>query len=201
MSTHEGLLLPSGEEEVVAGPTVAVGYLHPGQVEGAFHTSLVHLFMADAYGPRLIQRHYPSHSGANIVSGRNKMVREFLEQGDEDWLWILDSDMAFEADTLYAAYLVSDKMPDDPEYPFGAYALMFTIFRGELDIESVVVRVDDEGYIVRLDFLGGMPLDFYFQQKAADLMDPPPETIMFSSEAAEIFVYPPEMQPEAGGDG
>ena len=104
----------------------------------------------------------------------------------------VDRFLRFEADTLYAAYLVSDDMPDNPEYPFGTYALMFTIFRSESGIESVVVRVDDEGYIVRLDFLGGIPLDFYFQQMAADLMERPPEMIMFSSEAAEILVYPPE---------
>ena len=63
---------------------------------------------------------------------------------------------------------------------------------GELNNLSVILRVDDAGHIVRLDSLVGMPLDFYFQQKAADLIDPPPQTVMFASEAAEILVYPPE---------
>ena len=57
---------------------------------------------------------------------------------------------------------------------------------------SVILRVDDEGYIVRLDGLGGIPLDFYFEQKVADLLETPPQDVIFGSEAAEILVYPPE---------
>jgi len=99
----------------------------------------------------------------------------------------------FEAESLYAAYVVSEDLPDRAEFPHGTYALFFTtVSSGESDNVSVILRVDDEGYIVRLDGLAGMPLDFYFQQKAADLIDPPPQTVIFDSEAAEILVYPPE---------
>ena len=101
--------------------------------------------------------------------------------------------MDFEAESLYAAYVVSEDLPDRAEFPHGKYALFFTtVSSGESNNVSVILRVDDEGYIVRLDGLVGMPLDFYFQQKAADLLDPPPQTVMFASEAAEILVYPPE---------
>jgi hypothetical protein len=99
----------------------------------------------------------------------------------------------FEAESLYAAYVVSEDLPDHVDFPRGTYALFFiTVSSGESNKESVILRVDDEGHIVRLDGLVGMPLDFYFQQKAADLIDPPPQTLMFASEAAEILVYPPE---------
>jgi len=99
----------------------------------------------------------------------------------------------FEAESLYAAYAISEDAPDHADFPRGAYSLFFTtVPAGEPNQGSVILRVDDEGYIVRLDSLGGMPLDFYFEQMAADLIDPPPQMEMFSSEAAEILVYPPE---------
>jgi hypothetical protein len=101
--------------------------------------------------------------------------------------------LEFEAESLYAVYVVSEALPYRAEFPHGTYALFFTtVSSGESNKVSVILRVDDEGYIVRLDGLAGMPLDFYFQQKAADLIDPPPQTVIFASEAAEILVYPPE---------
>jgi hypothetical protein len=110
---------------------------------------------------------------------------------------VLTSEVAsvleFEAESLYAAYIVSEALPDRVEFPHGTYALFFTtVSSGESNKASVILYVDDEGHIVRLDGLAGMPLDFYFQQKAADLIDPPPQTVIFDSEAAEILVYPPE---------
>jgi hypothetical protein len=100
----------------------------------------------------------------------------------------------FEAEALYGAYAVANDLPDEPEYPRGAYTLFFTTSGGA---ETVILRLDNEGHIVRLDNLGGFPRDTYFQQKAADLMDTPPQNQMFGPEASEILVYPPGMQPAA----
>lgn len=102
----------------------------------------------------------------------------------------------FEAEDLYAVYVISEELTGDPDYPFGTYALFFATTVGE----SVVLRVDKEGYIVRLDNLGGFPLDSYFQQKAAGLINPPPDSVIFGPEAAEILVYPPGMTPSDSGD-
>ncbi len=102
--------------------------------------------------------------------------------------------LEFEAESLFGAYVVSEELPDFADYPHGTFALFFTIVPSEGSYnDSVILRIDDEGYIVRVDFLGGMPLDFYFEQKVADLLETPPQTVMFGSEAAEILVYPPEM--------
>ncbi len=100
----------------------------------------------------------------------------------------------FEAESLYAVYVVSEELPDFLEFPHGTYALFFTLLpSGESYNDFVILRVDDEGYIVRLDRLGGMTLDFYFEQKVADLLETPPQSVMFASEAADILVYPPEI--------
>jgi hypothetical protein len=101
--------------------------------------------------------------------------------------------LEFEAESLYAAYVVSEALPGRAEFPHGTYALFFTtVSSGESYNDSAILRVDDEGYIVRLDRLGGIPLDFYFEQKVADLLETPPQDVIFGSEAAEILVYPPE---------
>ncbi|UCG22592.1 MAG: hypothetical protein JSW55_10430 [Chloroflexota bacterium] len=98
----------------------------------------------------------------------------------------------FEAESLYAAYVVSEELPDFVDFPHGTYVLFFTtVSSGESYDVTMILRVDDEGYIVRLDGLAGFPLDWYFQQKVADLLDPPPPEEIFGSEAAEILVYPP----------
>jgi hypothetical protein len=102
--------------------------------------------------------------------------------------------LEFEAESLFAAYVVSEELPDFVDYPHGTFTLLFTIMPSEDSYnDSVILRVDDEGYIVRLDFLGGMPLEFYFEQKVADLLETPPQDVIFGSEAAEILVHPPEM--------
>jgi len=99
----------------------------------------------------------------------------------------------FEAKSLYAAYVVSEDLPDRVEFPRGTYSLFFsTAASGESNDTAVILRVDNDGYIVRLDSLVGIPLDFYFQQMAADLVATPPEIEMFATEAVEILVYPPE---------
>jgi hypothetical protein len=102
--------------------------------------------------------------------------------------------LEFEAESLFAAYVVSEELPDFVDYPHGTFTLLFTIMPSEDSYnDSVILRVDDEGYIVRLDFLDGMPLEFYFEQKVADLLETPPQDVIFGSEAAEILVHPPEM--------
>ena len=107
----------------------------------------------------------------------------------------IGSVLEFEAESLYAAYIISENLPDRPEFPRGTYALFITtVPSGESNNISVILRVNDEGYIVRLDRLVGIPLDFYFQQMAADLLGPPPQGVIFGPEMSEILVYPPEFE-------
>lgn len=101
--------------------------------------------------------------------------------------------LAFEVESLYAVYRIADDLPNEPEYPRGTYVLFFRTAGGDTGSETRIVRVDDTGAIVRLDSIGMMPVDLFFQQMVADLLDSPPESSMFSSEAAEILLYPPEM--------
>lgn len=81
---------------------VVVAYCHPGHVTAHFHESLLNLIVADAAGPRRIVDgggRLGYQSSANISDARNEAVRTFLT-GDADWLFIIDTDMVFDPDTL-----------------------------------------------------------------------------------------------------
>lgn len=82
---------------------VTLGYLHPEEVATSFHDSLLNLVMLDAanHGRILRGGYIPiSCSAGGIVEGRNKLAEGFLSRDAGDWLFILDTDMAFSPDTL-----------------------------------------------------------------------------------------------------
>lgn len=101
------------------GGDVAVGFLHPSDaISPAFARSLADLRELDSDGAldvegnrvggnRRLGYQLPIESGANIVTARNVMVREFLKT-DAQWLWIVDSDMEFHAATLEMLLLSAD---------------------------------------------------------------------------------------------
>jgi GT2 family glycosyltransferase len=80
---------------------VVIAYLHPSDSVGArFHKSLLDLLVRDAYAStHAVLGTIDMSSGANITTARNTVVRDFLLT-DAAWLWIVDADMAYPADTL-----------------------------------------------------------------------------------------------------
>lgn len=81
--------------------TVAIGWLHPGQVSGYFCESLVATLLWDVsqeqlgVRPRRIRNLYQEWSSANVSEPRNRIVTKFLERDDAEWLLFIDSDMAW----------------------------------------------------------------------------------------------------------
>lgn len=80
-----------------SGDRVAVSWLHPAEtITPHFVASLDRVRrtshrVVDAGG---------LPAGANITSARNRQVQWFLDETRAEWLWIVDSDMAFDGDTL-----------------------------------------------------------------------------------------------------
>lgn len=198
-----------GQSSIQAEPTP----VPPTQIPGAAKTSIsqidsvINAILSNDLDERLALVRFAS-AGCTTADGLGSTPRceegqaegtpvEFLPLGGPgEGSSVLAASAAgvleFEAEALYAAYIVAEGLPDDPSYPHGTYALIFSTSGTESDSESIVLRVDDEGYIVRLDHLGLFPVDSWLRQKTADLIDPPPPIGMFSSEAAEILVYPPD---------
>ena len=82
---------------------VTVGYLHPGRYAACFAESLFDMFLHDITGPgRMLHAHgkMAKECAANgIVSGRNELARLTIA-GEAEWLFMVDSDMGFAADTV-----------------------------------------------------------------------------------------------------
>jgi Glycosyl transferase family 2 len=82
---------------------VVLAYLHPGLVRGEFMESVVDLLIYDTAMHRRIVNgggRLATQAGANLAGPRNGLVEKFLEYGQADWLWMVDSDMTFGPDTL-----------------------------------------------------------------------------------------------------
>lgn len=82
---------------------VVIAYCHPGLVHGAFMESVVDLLIYDmALNRRIVNGggRLGLQAGANLSGPRNGLVKQFLAYGQADWLWMIDSDMTFAADTL-----------------------------------------------------------------------------------------------------
>jgi GT2 family glycosyltransferase len=77
-------------------PDAVIGYLHPGSVRAEFCASLLGVCME---GRTRIRTVIALESGPNLSTGRNLMVRDFLEDGLAPWLLMCDTDMWFGADT------------------------------------------------------------------------------------------------------
>ena len=73
-----------------------------GDVDIRFHRCAVDFLVHDANTTGRVVRggaHFMLQT-TNIAAGRNGVVRQFLELPGVDWLWFVDTDQTFEADTL-----------------------------------------------------------------------------------------------------
>ena len=71
---------------------------------------------------------------------------------------------------LYAAFRRNEDLYADPFYPPGSYGLIFEAGRGE-SVPCFVVRLDEDGRIVRLDYLMFSALDL-IEQEATEVLVP-----------------------------
>src|ERR1700753_435618 len=83
--------------------SVALAYLHPGMV--------AHSFMASVIQTRTLHPSvpiWPVRSGPLMIpESRNHLVDQLLHS-EIDWLWFVDSDVGFAADTLQRLLRVAD---------------------------------------------------------------------------------------------
>lgn len=74
-----------------------IGYIHPGVVRAEFMRSMLNLLVAD---PARIEAVISFQSGPLIANARNDVVSMFLGERKSPWLWMVDTDMVFNPDTL-----------------------------------------------------------------------------------------------------
>jgi hypothetical protein len=114
---------------------VVVAYLHGSEVAARFSRSLIDLMIWDGkHDGHIVNRggKLDETSGGNIIAPRNKVVREFLAIEDlpgvsaPQWLWLIDADMEFPADTLDRLLAVAD-----PETAPIVGGLCFALVKGD----------------------------------------------------------------------
>lgn len=80
--------------------SVVVGFLDAGQWSACFGLSYRDLCLFDALGPQHVVRPGGKElrgvvGTMGVASGRNKIVRDFLDATDGEWLFMVDTDMGF----------------------------------------------------------------------------------------------------------
>jgi len=118
---------------------VAIGWLDGGQVEGEFALHLVALILHDRRSESRIGDVFRV-AGCYIDSGRCSIVRDFLD-GSDEWLFLLDSDMLFDADSLDRLLASADPI----ERPVVA-GLYFSGGRMGGPLLPLVYRLGDDGH-------------------------------------------------------
>jgi hypothetical protein len=98
---------PAGDLDPPAEPdradAVAAAFVHSDQVAYSWYHSMTQLLGWDmAHQGRVLAGGYIGvRAGTGgLVEARNKVVGEFLADGRADWLWWVDTDMGFPADTI-----------------------------------------------------------------------------------------------------
>ncbi len=87
----------------------------------------------------------------------------------------LQSVLDFEVEALYAVYRRAEEARVDPAFPSGEYGLIFSMDRDKEFEEKLLVHVDQEGQIVRLDFMI-WPLSQLPEREVGEWIVPPAAT-------------------------
>lgn len=96
---ENGLRVIEGTSKAPHGD-VLMGYLCANEVTNSFHRSFVDLVGYDLSNGRRLAEWAAVRSGAmQLPESRNKLAQQALDNGAE-WLFMVDSDMGFERDTL-----------------------------------------------------------------------------------------------------
>jgi hypothetical protein len=74
-----------------------LGYIHPDHVRSEFMRSVLNLIVEHH---SIVEGTISLHSGPLLSSARNDIVGMFLNDYKAPWLWMVDTDMVFAADTL-----------------------------------------------------------------------------------------------------
>lgn len=90
---------------------MTVAYAHPHEVAYSWHRSMVEMVGWDiAHHGRVVRGGYIAiKCGTDgLVEARNQAVRDFLKENQAEWLFWVDTDMAFTPDTIDSLLAVAD---------------------------------------------------------------------------------------------
>lgn len=138
---------------------VCLGWVHAGTVRAEFADSVLNLILSC---PR-VGRYETFNAGPHLAIARNAVCDQFLGKGGEPWLWMIDTDLAFEPALLEALLAAAD--PGERPVMSGLYwtttgggfpltPLIYDRHRGQVP-EFVPCRDWPPGAVIRVDGCGG----------------------------------------------
>lgn len=75
---------------------VCLGWIHGGTIRAEFCESVLNLVGST----ELVGRYATFTAGPHVADARNAVCGQFLDDGDEPWLWMIDTDICFEPGIL-----------------------------------------------------------------------------------------------------
>lgn len=85
---------------------VCIGWVDGGMLHAEFVDSILNL---TATGTRILSgNRVRVASGCNISKARNELVRAYLDNTNDEWLWMLDTDLVFQSAALQQLLAVAD---------------------------------------------------------------------------------------------
>lgn len=92
--------------------TVTFANINPGEVTAELFGSFTHLMAEDMQTTHYIDNFICKSSGGLLSIFRNGVVAEFLQECESDWLWLVDSDICLESNTLHLLMEASKAHPE-----------------------------------------------------------------------------------------
>lgn len=136
--------------------TVHISWCHHGQVDNYFASSIMD-----------IMKFFPTYMGShNSVQGvgllsrsRNLMVKHFLDNTEEDWMLMVDSDQYITIDAFAKLVNTADK----DEFPFVSGLYFAANWKTPVELEPVplIFKVADDGVQPMLDYPKDSVVDVY----------------------------------------
>jgi hypothetical protein len=146
--------------------SAVIGYVHPGTVRAEFCASLLAVCME---GATQVVSVLAVGSGPNISHARNMVCRKFLEQGEADWLFTVDTDMWFPAGTVDRLIAAADPVErpvlgalcfsentDDPQAP--PYPTMYELTERDGDLAFIRYKHWPEDAVMQVSGTGAAAL-------------------------------------------
>lgn len=144
---------------------VVVGFLDDGHWSACFGLSYRDLLLRDQATSQRIVRPGGAElrqlcGTGGIVAGRNRVAADFLDRTDADWLWFIDTDMGFAADTVDRLVAAAER---DIRPVVGGLAFKLTRERerGDFYAERYKVQPTLYQYLEIGDEVGFAPIEPY----------------------------------------
>lgn len=139
-------------------------FLDGGHWSACFGLSYLELTLRDALSSQRIVREGGTYlrkvtGAAGIAEGRNELAAQFLDNTDGEWLWFIDTDMGFAADTVDRLVEAAD--PIERPVVGGLCFALRRVARKDFHADRYGIIPTVYSYVETGDEIGFAPVEMY----------------------------------------